>query len=101
MNRLSYQFRLAPTKGQRRLLEQTLDACRWVYNETLAYRKQAWEARHEHVGLYDTNALLPAWKAQSPELKQDYSQVLQDVQNRVHLVFDAFFRRVKRREAPG
>jgi putative transposase len=28
-------------------------------------------------------------------------QVLQDVQNRIHLAFDAFFRRVKRGETPG
>lgn len=101
MERKAYQFRLAPTKGQRRLLEQTLEICRWVYNETLAYRKQAWEERQEHVGLYDTNALLPVWKKQRPELKQVYSQVLQDVQNRVHLAFDAFFRRVKRGEKAG
>jgi putative transposase len=51
--------------------------------------------------LYDTNALLPVWKDQHPDLKQVYSQVLQDVQNRVHLAFDAFFRRVKRGETPG
>ncbi len=101
MERKAYQFRLAPTKGQLRLLEQTLETCRWVYNETLAYRKTAWEERQETVGLYDTNALLPVWKDQRPELKQVYSQVLQDVQNRVHLAFDAFFRRVKRGETPG
>jgi putative transposase len=101
MKRKAYQFRLAPTKGQTRLLEQTLEACRWVYNETLAYRKTAWEERQEHIGLYDTNALLPIWKDQRPALKQVYSQVLQDVQTRVHLAFDAFFRRVKRGETPG
>jgi putative transposase len=101
MERKAYQFRLAPTKGQQRLLAQTLETCRWVYNETLAYRKTAWEERQETVGLYETNALLPAWKDQRPELKQVYSQVLQDVQNRVHLAFDAFFRRVKRGDTPG
>lgn len=101
MERKTYQFRLAPTKGQVRLLEQTLDLCRWVYNETLAYRKRAWEERQEHVGLYETHALLPGWKAQRPELKQVYSQVLQDVQNRVHLAVASFFRRVKRGEKAG
>jgi putative transposase len=82
-------------------LEQTLETCRWVYNETLAYRKHAREARQETVGLYETNALLPAWKDQRAALKQVYSQVLQDVQSRVHLAFEAFFRRVKRGETPG
>ncbi len=101
MERKAYHFRLAPTKGQLRVLEQTLDTCRWLYNETLAYRKTAWEERQETVGLYDTNALLPVWKDQHPELKQVYSQVLQDVQSRVHLAFDAFFRRVKHGEKAG
>jgi putative transposase len=71
---------------------------RW---KPLAYRKTAWEERQESVGLYDTNTLLPGWKAHRPDLKQVYSQILQDVQNRVHLAFDAFFRRVKRGETPG
>ncbi|WP_420812437.1 RNA-guided endonuclease InsQ/TnpB family protein [Kallotenue papyrolyticum] len=84
-----------------RLWQQTLDLCRWVYNETLAYRKRAWEERQKHVGVYETHALLPIWNAQRPELKQVYSQVLQDVQNRVHRAFDACFRRVKRGEKAG
>lgn len=101
MERKTYRFRLAPTKGHVRRLEQTLDLCRWVYHETLAYRKRAWEERREHVGLYATHALLPGWKAQRPELKQVYAHVLQDVQNRMHLAFAAFFRRVKRDEKAG
>lgn len=101
MERLAYPCRLAPTKGQQRLLEQPLALCRWVYNETLAYRKQAWEERQAPVGLYDTHALLPLWKAQRPERTRVYAHVLHDGQHRVHLAFDAFCRRVKRGEQAG
>jgi putative transposase len=90
-----YQYRLWLTKGQNRLLEQQLETCRWVYNQTLAARRDAWKERHESLGLYDTINLLPEWKAERPALKHVHSQVLQNVQVRVDLAFKAFFRRVK------
>jgi putative transposase len=41
--RKAFKYRISLTNGQRRILEQQLEACRWVYNETLAMRKNAWE----------------------------------------------------------
>ena len=95
MLKSSYQYRIWPTKGRQHLLEQQLETCRWVYNQTLAARRDAWEERQESPGLYDTNKLLPAWKTERPSLKNVHSQVLQNVQVRVDLAFKAFFRRVK------
>jgi putative transposase len=40
------------------------------------------------------NKLLTAWKQEHSELKGVFSQVLQNVQERVDLAFKAFFRRV-------
>ena len=96
--RLTYRYRLNPTKSQRTALNATLDACRWVYNNTLATRKEAWEQRQESVSKYDTVKMLPAWKAQHEGLQQAYSQTLQAVCNRVDLAFQSFFRRVKHGE---
>src|SRR5262249_16507134 len=87
--------RLYPTPAQKHQLENQLELCRFVYNETLAIRKQAWEERGESLSLYDTNKLLPIWKAEHPELKRVFSQVLQNAQERVDLAFKAFFRRAK------
>ncbi len=95
MHKSTYQYRLWPTKGQQRLLAQQLETCRWVYNQTLAARRDAWEEQQESLGLYDTIKLLPDWKAERPSLKNVHSQVLQNVQVRVDLAFKAFFRRVK------
>ncbi len=47
------------------------------------------------ISLYDTNKLLTEWKAAKPVLSNVHSQVLQNVQERVDLAYQAFFRRVK------
>jgi len=91
----TFKFRLAPSKAQRTKLLQTLELCRWTYNETLATRKNAWESEKKSITRFDTIKLLRTWKASKPELSQVYSQVLQEVCTRVDLAFQAYFRRVK------
>jgi putative transposase len=98
---LTFKYRLSPTSAQRTALKRTLDAARWVYNKTLEVRRDGWRARGESLSLYDTNALLPGWKADHPFLSAAYSQVLQEAQERVDLAFKAFFRRVQAGEKPG
>ncbi len=97
----TFKYRLKPSKSQRTKLNRTLDLCRWVFNETLATRKNTWEQEKKTLSLYDTNKRLPFWKAEHPELVSVHSQVLQNVQERVDLAFKAFFRRVKAGEKPG
>jgi putative transposase len=99
--RLTFKYRLKPTKTQKHQLEQTLEQCRWVYNETLAIRKNAYEQDGKGLSLFTTQKLLVGWKADRPALKQVHSQVLQNVQVRVDLAFQAFFRRVRAGEEPG
>lgn len=99
--RSTYKYRLFPTKAQRTALQDSLDACRWVYNNTLETRKDAWETEQRAVSRYDTIKMLPQWKRDHPFLKQAFSQALQETCTRVDLAFKAFFRRVKRGETPG
>jgi putative transposase len=101
MQMKAYRYRLYPTKSQVSRMEQTLELCRWVYNETLAMRKSAWEQEQRSISYYESKRQIPLWKKEHPELKQVYSQVLQDVSMRVDLAFKAFFRRVKAGENPG
>src|ERR671928_958335 len=99
--RKTYKYRVYLTGGQRRVLNTMLEECRWVYNQTLEAREFAHEQSIK-CGLYDTQAMLPLWKEKRPSLKLVHSQVLQNVQVRVDLAFQAFFRRVKERaEDPG
>lgn len=79
----------------------TLELCRWVYNETLAARKNAYKLEGKSISYYETKKLLPQWKEEKPESKGVHSQVLQEVVKRVDLAYQAFFRRVKNGEGPG
>jgi putative transposase len=93
--RKSFKYRIYLTNGQRRILGQQLEECRWVYNETLAYRKRAYEEEQRTANWYETKRQLPIWKDVRPALKLVHSQVLQNVTERVDLAFKAFFRRVR------
>ena len=97
-----YQYRMYPTRKQQKALEAVLEECRWLYNETLAYRKDAWEQRQEHVSWYESKARIPLLKAERPSLTHVHSQVLQNVTERVELALQAFFRRVREKASePG
>lgn len=91
----AFKYRISPTKGQQRILNQMLEECRWLYNQTLAYRKNAWEHQQRTADWYETKRRIPLLKAEGPSLKTVYSQVLQNVTERVDLAFKAFFRRAK------
>ena len=96
MSLKAYKFRIYPTKAQETVLEQTLETCRRVYNKTLALRKDEYEATKTSISLFETNKQLTQWKKEEPiYLKKVHSQVLQNVQVRVDLAFQGFFRRVK------
>jgi putative transposase len=91
----AFRYRLYPAKAQQTKIDAVLESLRWVYNETLAVRKNSWEQEHESISLFKTNKLLTGWKKERLELNSVFSQVLQDAQVRVDLAFKAFFRRVK------
>lgn len=97
----AFRYRIYPTKAQKTIMNNTLELCRWTYNETLALRKNAWKLEQKNIGYYDSKKMLPEWKKEKPELKTVHSQVLQDVTKRVDLAFQAFFRRVKTGENAG
>ena len=78
-----------------------LEECRWLYNKILETRKNAYEQDGKSFGLYDTQNMIPDWKAERLSLKIVHSLVLQNVNVRVDLAFKAFFRRVKAGEEPG
>ncbi len=96
-----FHYRLKPTKHQVTILNRQLDLCRWVYNQTLALRKNAWDDEQKHIGYYESKRYIAIWKQDKPELKEVHSHVLQDVSMRVDLALQAFFRRVRNGEEPG
>jgi putative transposase len=97
-----FQYRIFPNKKQVKKLNETLEECRWLYNQLLANRKEAYEQRGESLTCYGQIDTFLTLKQERLTLKGVHSQVLQNVAVRVDLAFKAFFRRVKaHEEEPG
>ncbi len=87
----SYKFRLYPTEEQVKKLEDTIETCRHLYNDSLGERSIDWD-----VGFYEQKQLLTLRKQESKYLKQVHSQVLQDVLLRLDKAYQAFFKKLAR-----
>jgi putative transposase len=87
----AYRYKLEPNKQQRYALARTLDVCRELYNDSLAQRNYNYKSGNKCYYQEQQNEL-PALKAAFPVHKQVYSQVLQNVLNRLDKTFKNFFR---------
>jgi len=97
----AYKYRLYPTKKQERVSYEHLALCAELYNAALQERKDAYKMCGKSITFTQQSAQLPAIKEIRPEYEAIYSQVLQDVLQRVDRAFKAFFRRVKAGQTPG
>ena len=96
-----FQYRIYPTKKQETKLNETLNECRWLYNQLLEQRKMAYEQDGKGLSCYEQQATYPILKQERPSMNIVHSQVLQNVAVRLDLAFEAFFRRCKAGENPG
>ena len=51
----AYKYRIYPNKEQKIQIAKTFGCCRFVYNQTLAYRKESYEKERKPVGKIDCN----------------------------------------------
>lgn len=73
ITRKAFQFRLRLTKKQKKLLQEALDECRWLYNELLSQRKLSFEELEMSLTKYQQNMLLPFLKEERPSLEKVHS----------------------------
>ncbi len=97
----SLKYRLRPTKKQEKILTAHIEECRLLYNQLVCARVQAWEKNKESLSRYEQNNMLPMMKQQRKSFSLVYSQVLQQVCQRVDWAFKGFFRRLKARAKTG
>ncbi len=93
----TFRYRLYPTKSQARILVDSLETCRDLYNSLLHWRIHDYDCLGRAPTRFEQQAALPGWKKTHPELKRVHSQALQDVVHRVDRAFRGFFRRVQPR----
>jgi len=97
----TFQYRLYPTKAQKKALQWQLDVSRHVYNMALEERKLAWELEEKSIGKREGYLLAKQYKKTFPQSKTVHSHVLQVAIEDLDRAFQAFFRRVKAGEEPG
>ena len=97
----SLKYRLRPTKKQEQILLAHIDECRILYNQLLCARIQAWKNENKSLSQYDQTKTIPLLKQQHAAFKHVYSQVLQQVSQRVDWAFKGFFRRLKKKAETG
>jgi putative transposase len=97
----AYKYRIYPNKKQRQAIDQTMETCRYLYNDLLSERKFMYEYDKTNITYSWQQDSLPFRKKLNPYLQQVHSQVLQDVARRIDKAFKNFFRRVKAGETPG
>jgi putative transposase len=97
-----FQYRIYPTKKQERLLNETLEECRWLYNHLLEKRKEVYEQKGKSLSCFEQQKTYGILKQERPSLNIVHSQVLQNVAVRIDLAMKAFFRRVREHaQEPG
>jgi len=81
---LAYKFRIYPTKLQEKLIVETLETCRRLYNDFLSDRIK------NGTDVWDLQKSLPKLKVANKFLRAVHSQVLQDVNFRLERAYQAF-----------
>ena len=51
----AYKYRIYPSKSQEELIQKTFGCCRFVYNQTLSYRKEVYEKEKKSISKIDGN----------------------------------------------
>jgi putative transposase len=115
--RLTYIYKLRPTKDQQAVIENWLNLLKCQYNYRLAERFNWWEQNRspvnscplichlpelkENPNYYQQKANLKQSKELFPEYKVIHSQVLQDCVKRLDLAFSRFLKGDKNGKRSG
>jgi len=96
-----FAYRLYPTRSQKRLLEQTIETCRRLYNDCLAERRDVYESTGRTVTKVEQLRHVKEVKAANSYARDVHSHILQVAVADLDKSFRNFFRRVKTGEKPG
>lgn len=81
-----------PTTEQAILIDKTFGCCRFVYNNGLSVKKEAYEKDEKQISIYDLMKMLPIQKKENLWLKEVDSVSLQQSLNDLEVAYKNFFR---------
>lgn len=79
-------------KTQLEIANNTLNSCRYIYNEMLARNQKVYKRRGEHLNYNDMQNLLPVMKKYKPWLRRADSQALKYACRQVDTAYQKFFK---------
>ncbi|MDE1860372.1 MAG: transposase [Candidatus Micrarchaeota archaeon] len=91
----TYKFRAYPSKEQKSVLNRQMLLCRELYNHLLEKAKEHFRDTGKTFTKYDMIKWVTKFKKEHPEYNEVYSQVLQNVPDRLSKAYKNFFRRAK------
>ena len=94
----AYKFRAYPAKEQQHKINRQMFLAKQLYNMLLEKSKQYFKDTGKTFTQYDMNKWITQLKRKNPEFKEIYSQVLQNVADRVAKAYQNFFYRLKARK---
>lgn len=96
----AYRYETIPTDDQKIKLSNTLDICRNLFNTALGHRVDTWKNGKWSISYKDQQDQLPELRNKNDEfgkqLRDIYTDVLQNQLHRVDIGFDRFFKRDKK-----
>lgn len=101
MSRISYKFRIYPSKQQANLIQKTFGCVRFVYNHFLADRISAYTEQGESRTRFQQDKALTQLKRENTWLYESSKSALQNALRDLDVAYQNFFHRVKNGEKPG
>jgi len=101
MERRKVTYKLYPSAAQSERLEEWVALHCELYNAALQERIESYRKAGKSISYYEQQNVLPEIKAARPEFAALGSHALQQTLYKLHLGFQAFFRRVKAGQKPG
>ena len=90
----SYKYRIYPNKKQQILIAKTFGCCRFVYNQTLAYRKELYEKEKKSMSKFDcSNYMTRVLKARYDWLKEVDKFALENAVFHMDSAYQKFFKK--------
>ena len=97
----AYKFRIYPDVEQIIQIHKTFGCCRYVYNQFLSKRIEAYKSNGETLNYNDCSAELTQMKKEIAWLREPDSTALQSSLKDLDTAYQNFFRRVKKGEKAG
>lgn len=91
---ITYKYRLYPNNSQETLIQKTFGCCRFVYNQTLAYRKNLYETEKKSMSKFDCyNYMVQVLKKEYIWLKEPDKFALANSVYNMDSAFQNFYNR--------